>query len=117
MLKLGKGLRVCALDLNPAHCLAALDVARRTRRSASWKLLGTAIREAIQYPGRQIEVLKCSYLVARGFLWCRLPSGRCLAYGAPKLNDQVWARIYAPELDGDSWTDAQVMDREHAESW
>jgi DNA polymerase len=51
------------------------------------------------------------YIVAQGFLWARLPSGRCLAYGSPRLKDQVWAkRKVAGEL-----LDAEVMDREEAE--
>ena len=53
----------------------------------SWKLLEEAIREAIETPGRQVAVLKVTYLVARGFLWCQLPSGRCLAYGKPQIRD------------------------------
>lgn len=56
----------------------------------SWGLLQDGIREAIENPGKQITVLKVTYLVARGFLWCKLPSGRCLAYGKPRLKDQVW---------------------------
>lgn len=58
----------------------------------AWKLLEQGIREAIENPGRQVKVLRCTYLVSRGFLWCKLPSGRCLAYGKPRLKDQVWVR-------------------------
>jgi DNA polymerase len=80
--------------------------------SAAWPALEKAIREAIQNPGVKVDVLKVSYLVAHGFLWCRLPSGRCLAYGSPRLKDQVWARI---RLADGEWSDAEVMDREDAE--
>lgn len=80
--------------------------------AAAWGLLEKAIREAIQNPGTQVTVLKATYLVAHGFLWCRLPSGRCLAYAGPRLKDQVWARIL---LDDGTWSDAEVMDREAAE--
>ena len=38
-------------------------------------------------PGRQVEAVKCAFLGRRGFLWLRLPSGRCLAYGKPQVRD------------------------------
>lgn len=80
--------------------------------AAAWPALEGAIREAIQNPGQRVDVLKCSYMVKMGFLWCRLPSGRCLSYGSPKLKEQVWAKVL---LDDGSWSDAEVMDREQAE--
>lgn len=80
--------------------------------AAGWRLREAAVREAIQNPGTVVSALKCSYLVKRGFLWCRLPSGRCIAYGSPKLRDQVWARELLADL---TWSDAEVMDREIAE--
>lgn len=79
----------------------------------AWNLLEQGIRDAIEHPGQQVTVLKCTYLVARGFLWCRLPSGRCLAYGKPRLRQQCWVRIQ--RQDG-TWSDeAEVMDRVEAE--
>lgn len=81
--------------------------------SGAWKACEAAIREAIQNPGTVVPVLgKMSYLVARGFLWLRLPSGRCLAYGSPRLKDQVWA---CQKDETGAWLDAEVMDRELAE--
>jgi len=79
--------------------------------ASSWKDLETAIREAIQSPGTITSAARVSYRMAKGFLWARLPSGRCLAYGAPRLKDQVWAK---PLVDGE-WLDAEVMDRDRAE--
>lgn len=82
--------------------------------AAAWHALEDATREAIRSPGAQVKALngRITYMVARGFLWCRLPSGRCLAYGSPRLKDQVWAKIKLP--DG-TWSDAEVMDRDEAE--
>ncbi|KQO69509.1 hypothetical protein ASF22_02555 [Methylobacterium sp. Leaf87] len=57
-----------------------------------WSGLEDAIRAAIQAPGQIQHVGRCSYVVKMGFLWCRLPSGRCLAYGAPRLRSMVWFR-------------------------
>lgn len=68
---------------------------------ASWKTLEAAAREAVEYPGRQVQALKVSFIVARGFLWCRLPSGRCLAYGAPSIREVEvpWAdKALTPDL-------------------
>lgn len=80
--------------------------------AAGWALRENAVREAIRNPGTVTRALKFEYIVAQGYLWCRLPSGRCLAYASPKLRDQVWARVRC--ADG-SWSDAEVMDREQAE--
>ncbi len=77
----------------------------------SWYDLEDAIRGAIQAPGTITQAARVQYIFAQGFLWARLPSGRCLAYGSPRLKDQVWAKR---KIDGE-WADAEVMDRETAE--
>jgi DNA polymerase len=53
----------------------------------AWKLLEDAATEAVQNRGSVVSAIGVKYTVAHGFLWCRLPSGRCLAYGAPKIQD------------------------------
>lgn len=53
-----------------------------------WRGLEDAAREAVQSPGAIATYGKISYIVRRGFLWCRLPSGRCLAYGSPRIEDR-----------------------------
>ena len=79
----------------------------------SWETLSDAMRNACRHPGQKFDACKVTYLVANNFLWCRLPSGRCLAYGAPKLKDQVWAKI---QNDDGTWPDqAETMDRDKAE--
>lgn len=80
--------------------------------AAAWRECEDAIREAIQRPGAVVRALKCDYVVKLGFLWCRLPSGRCLAYATPRLKQQVWASLRAP--DGE-WLPSEVMAREDAE--
>jgi DNA polymerase len=80
----------------------------------AWHALEDAAREAIRNPGAQVSALsgRATYLVRNGFLWLRLPSGGCLAYAAPRLRDQVWAKV---KLSDQSWSDPEVMDREQAE--
>lgn len=51
--------------------------------------------------------------MARGFLWVLLPSGRCLAYGKPKLHEQVRVKLLLDDL---TWSDPEVMNRAEAES-
>ncbi len=78
-----------------------------------WDILESATIEAVREPGRKVDALKVTYLFAHGALWCRLMSGRCICYNAPRLRDQVWAKL---KLEDGSWTDeAEVCDREEAE--
>jgi DNA polymerase len=54
---------------------------------AAWDRLDNAARAAVEQPGTAVSTLGVRYLVAHGFLWCQLPSGRCLAYGAPRIEE------------------------------
>ena len=62
---------------------------------AAWKDLNSAARAAVTAPGVRVEALngRVSYLVARGCLWCQLPSGSVLCYGRPAIReiDAPWA--------------------------
>jgi DNA polymerase len=88
--------------------------AKNPAQTAAWETLEDATLEAMRNPGKRVDSLKVSYLYARGALWCRLLSGRCICYNAPRLRDQVWAKIKL--LDG-SWTEeSEVMDREEAQA-
>jgi DNA polymerase bacteriophage-type len=53
----------------------------------SWWDRQDAAIEAVDSPGRIVPLFdgKIQYLVAEGFLWCRLPSGKLLAYCRPRL--------------------------------
>lgn len=86
--------------------------AQNSAIAQSWRDLETAVREAVQTPGIVTHAGKVAYRVAHGFLFARLPSGRCLAYAAPRTKAQVWAKVML--LDG-GWSDAEVMDRDAAE--
>src|SRR5208283_2983765 len=87
--------------------------AKHGRFKAGWAELGDAMRDAVRYPGKQFSACKVSYMVVKGWLLCRLPSGRCLAYGRPRLKDQVWAKV---KLSDGSWPDQDdTMDRDLAE--
>lgn len=77
-----------------------------------WADLEAAMRDALRNPGVAQHVSKLTYLFARGALWCRLPSGRCICYNAPRLRDQVWAKMWV-DL---AWTEAEVVDREEAQA-
>lgn len=51
----------------------------------AWAGLQEAIFDAVARPGTVASYGCIRYIVRRGMLWCQLPSGRCLAYGAPKI--------------------------------
>lgn len=76
--------------------------------AASWSSLRDAVYDAVSEPGRIVQVLRVAYLFRNGFLWCRLPSGRCLAYGAPRVKQQVWVLKTGAEA-------SETMGREEAE--
>jgi DNA polymerase len=80
---------------------------------SAWGDLEDAARRALREPGVKQQALgRINYLYKSGYLWCRLPSGRCVAYAAPRLKDQVWAK---PRLEDASLGEAEVVDREEAE--
>jgi DNA polymerase bacteriophage-type len=56
--------------------------------AALWKGLEEAAFDAVARPGVQFGYRLIEYVVKRDFLWCRLPSGRVLAYGAPRIREQ-----------------------------
>ncbi len=68
---------------------------------AWWDVQDAAI-EAVASPGQPVPVLggKVAYLCGRGFLYCRLPSGRLLAYCNPRLvtHKEEWFEMPDGEL-------------------
>lgn len=67
---------------------------------ACWDGLQEAIFDAVDHPGT-VTFFKgpyatIRYVVRRGFLWCQLPSGRCLAYGSPRVQD--WPTPWGDKL-------------------
>lgn len=62
--------------------------AKHPATKALWRGLEDAAIEAVRNPGTVVTYGKVAYLVRKGFLWCRLPSGRCLAYGNPVIKDR-----------------------------
>ena len=79
----------------------------------AWGSLEEAMRDAVRNPGVKQPVLgRLAYLVSNGFLWLRLPSGRCVAYAQPRLKDQVWAKL---KLEDGSFGESEVVEREEAE--
>jgi DNA polymerase len=82
---------ILATDVMSREAWIASDVTKRIWRekhpatTAWWDDLNAAVFEAVVHPGRITHCGRLSYVVRRGFLWCRLPSGRCLAYGSPDV--------------------------------
>ncbi|HRP25374.1 hypothetical protein [Thauera sp.] len=80
-----------ATDVMSREAWIASDVTKRMWRekhpatTAWWDALAEAVFDAVVHPGKITRCGRLSYVVQRGFLWCRLPSGRCLAYGSPDV--------------------------------
>jgi DNA polymerase len=67
----------------------------------------------VSSPGTQVTALHCTYLCAHNFLWCKLPSGRCLAYAAPRTKRQAWFRRKdVDEAETLPWDQAMALERQ-----
>lgn len=69
----------------------------------SWWDRQDAAIEAVDSPGNLVRVLdgKIQYLCAEGFLWCRGPSGKLLAYAKPRLVET--SEEYLVDADGEMY--------------
>lgn len=56
---------------------------------AAWKEIEAAAVEVVLNPGQTVTALngRVCFRVRFGFLWSMLPSGRCLAYGMPRMQE------------------------------
>lgn len=73
--------------------------AKHEATQEAWTLLRDGMRDAVNNPGTQVKVLRVTYMVAHGFLFCKLPSGRCIAYPDPRLKPMVW---FKEKITGES---------------
>lgn len=80
----------------------AADITKQRWRAANskitayWYALEDAVLAAVQRPDSVQQVGKVRFRTAGSFLWCQLPSGRCVCYPYP--------RVVETELP---WTDAE----------
>jgi len=88
---------------------------------AAWKDLNRAARAAVSNPGVKQPALnnQVSYLVAMGFLWCQLQSGRCLCYGKPIIRDidAPWADMTLPPEQREKISSVLVLGVDAQENW
>lgn len=54
-----------------------------------WKNIGLAAQSAIENPGKKYRLNYTAWWLEGGFLWCELPSGRCLAYAEPSVRFEL----------------------------
>lgn len=74
----------------------AADIVRRWRRANPWAEdiwgdFDRGITRAVLHPGEETSAGRLSFMVQDGYLWCRLPSGRMLAYPRP-----LWEEYETP---------------------
>ena len=50
-----------------------------------WKTIELAAMSAVKNPGKSFKINKCEFYVSDRTLWCKLPSGRKLAYYEPTV--------------------------------
>jgi len=69
---------------------------------AFWKDVEDAARNAIKNPDCEIKVAKVSFLFdsEKDFLYCKLPSGRCINYPNPKLKESYTLTFKATNPKG-----------------
>ena len=86
--KMGANYGVVVSDDRAEELKSAWREAHPSVVSGWWELQGAAI-QAVRSPGMKVPVYggRVSYLCQHGFLWCRLPSMRVLAYASPSI---IW---------------------------
>lgn len=72
-----------------------------SRVPAEWKNVERAAKNAIKQPGKSFHCGRNGnvlFTVRGQFLWCRLPSGRLLAYAKPDIRERVapWSTVERP---------------------
>lgn len=82
------------------------------RITQSWWDLQDAAIEAVDAQGGVVDVLggKVRYLCSEGFLWCRLPSGKLLAYAKPHLVER--REDYLIDADGEVFPAEEFLPEE-----
>ncbi len=63
--------------------------ARHPGISALWRAYEDAAFDAVDHPGETYTVGTVVFVVKGRFLWCRLPSGRSLAYANPEIREKA----------------------------
>jgi len=53
-----------------------------------WKALETAAIKAVRNPGEVFAAFTVRFVKKGSFLWCQLPSGRCLCYPYPEIREK-----------------------------
>lgn len=99
------------LTLSEKAWLACELIKRRWRAAnaaikQSWWDLEEGVRVAIKHPGQVVSAAGVQYRVMHGYLFCMLPSSRCLAYANPRLK----AQVYASRLIDGVWAEPEVME-------
>jgi DNA polymerase len=56
-----------------------------------WYDVQDAAINAVQ-TGRPYKAARCTFFTDKGFLFCRLPSGRCIAYCRPRIVEGRWGK-------------------------
>jgi DNA polymerase len=100
--KMGANYGVHVTDERADELKAAWRGANPKITQSWWDLQDAAI-EAVGSPGSKVALLdgKVTYLAANGFLFCRLPSSRVIAYAQPRLTKVEMTRTILDE-DGDA---------------
>ena len=80
----------------------------------SWWDVQDAAIEAVSAPGQLVAVLdgRVAYLATKSFLYCRLPSGRVLAYCNPRVKTQKEEWFEMPDgtvVDCEGFTEFDFM--------
>lgn len=74
-------------NVTPELAKKAVEIYRQTHQPVvrGWELIERAAITAVNKPGTKVTTCKTTWFVHDGFLWCRLPSDRLIAYHRPSV--------------------------------